>query len=227
MRDSSRISVDWMGVYTGIVSCADCEGIRTRLVLSAEGFYKLSQEYSEKSSKIFENHGFFEWDKEGSNIVLKGVVGGDLWLRVGENRIDFLDSERNLISPLTGNYILQKEPKNIELLPTSIETHYLQLSETTEMNEKLPYLFLEAKEKRFYGFGGCNHLRGVYEITDKMHIRFSKIVSTKMMCEQMKMEESMLEILQKAETYEIKNGIVTLFDHSKKTLGCLKIVSFE
>ena len=52
LGDSSCTSVDWSGVYEGIVPCADCEGIRVRLALTEEGFFELSQEYLGKKYRF-------------------------------------------------------------------------------------------------------------------------------------------------------------------------------
>ncbi len=67
------------------------------MVLAEEGFYKISQEYLGKSSKKFENHGQFMWDAQGSQLLLRGVKGGDVWLRVGENKVDVLDNSSKIL----------------------------------------------------------------------------------------------------------------------------------
>ena len=37
MPDSSATSLDWEGVYRGVVPCADCEGIVTTITLRRDG----------------------------------------------------------------------------------------------------------------------------------------------------------------------------------------------
>lgn len=34
--DNSMTSVDWVGSYQGILPCADCEGIKTQIVLNKD-----------------------------------------------------------------------------------------------------------------------------------------------------------------------------------------------
>lgn len=231
LGDSSRTSVDWSGVYEGIVPCADCEGIRVRLALTEEGFFELSQEYLGKSLEVFKDHGVFDWDKEGGKIVLQGLKERNVWFRVGENRVDILDKEKNIISSQAGSYTLQKRLAHIFITSQNIEEHYLHLllSPIKRQNgkQRTPYLFLKRDEKRFYGFGGCNRLMGMYEIKEKQHIEFSKIVSTKMMCPQIHIEQNLFERLEKVETYSIENEIVTLYDHNKQAVERLKIISFD
>jgi len=62
LGDNSQTSVDWVGTYNGMMPCADCEGIKTELVLSLEGFYKLSLLYLGKSNTPFIEQGKFQWD---------------------------------------------------------------------------------------------------------------------------------------------------------------------
>jgi uncharacterized lipoprotein NlpE involved in copper resistance len=40
---------DWAGTYAGTLPCADCEGIRTELVLGSDGRYTLRRTYLGKS----------------------------------------------------------------------------------------------------------------------------------------------------------------------------------
>jgi hypothetical protein len=37
--DTSRTSLDWPGTYTGVLPCADCEGIETTITLSVDLTY--------------------------------------------------------------------------------------------------------------------------------------------------------------------------------------------
>lgn len=231
LGDTSRTSVDWMGAYTGVIPCADCEGIRTDIILSEEGFYRWKQEYLGKSSQIFDVHGTFTWDETGGNVLLKGVFGEDKWLRVGENKVDILDKNKHLIISHTGNYTLQKKSFDRSFIPTLLEENYLKFIEINEdkygIHDISPYLFLDKQEKRFYGFGGCNRLMGIYKISDDNRILFSSIASTRMTCPKIQIEQNVLDILQKSQNYSIKNGIVTLFDDNKKALGWLKIVLLD
>ncbi len=38
---TSQNSLDWAGVYEGVLPCADCPGIQTRLTLSRDETYEL------------------------------------------------------------------------------------------------------------------------------------------------------------------------------------------
>jgi uncharacterized lipoprotein NlpE involved in copper resistance len=45
---NSRNSLDWAGSYEGVLPCADCPGIKTRLVLSPDGQFELSTQYMDR-----------------------------------------------------------------------------------------------------------------------------------------------------------------------------------
>lgn len=104
---NSRNSVDWAGSYEGTIPCADCPGIKTHIILNEDGTFKISSEYLEREN-VFTDEGTFTWIKSGSNVVLKGKETNQE-LKVGENRLFYLDSEGNLITgTLADNYILSK-----------------------------------------------------------------------------------------------------------------------
>ena len=109
--DNSRTSVDWDGTYFGVVPCADCPGIETRITLNKDETYHLSWKYQDKGDEVFQNSGKFQWDDSGGIITLVGLdkaLFPNLY-RVGENRLFQLDKDGNRITgDLATNYILNK-----------------------------------------------------------------------------------------------------------------------
>ena len=109
--DNSRTSVDWDGTYFGVVPCADCPGIETRITLNKDGTYQISWKYQDKGDEVFQNAGSFQWDDKGGVITL-GNFDKDFFpnqYRVGENRLFQLDKEGNRITgELAEKYILSK-----------------------------------------------------------------------------------------------------------------------
>ena len=67
---SSRLSIDWAGVYTGILPCADCEGIKVKLTLNNDETYELSYLYLGKDDMPVVFSGTFTWNDAGSVICL-------------------------------------------------------------------------------------------------------------------------------------------------------------
>jgi uncharacterized lipoprotein NlpE involved in copper resistance len=56
MHDS-RNALDWPGVYKGVLPCADCEGIETRLSLQRDGDFERTTRYLGKADRVFTARG--------------------------------------------------------------------------------------------------------------------------------------------------------------------------
>jgi len=106
---NSMISLDWAGVYTGVIPCADCPGINVRVLLDEDCTYHLSYEYIDRDSDPFTVSGEFSWDDSGNSIVLD-TPDFPPYYQVGENRLIQLDMNGD---PITGDladmYVLTKE----------------------------------------------------------------------------------------------------------------------
>src|SRR5690554_3245370 len=46
---SAQNSLDWSGTYEGVLPCADCEGIKTTIVLNQDGTFTHTAEYINKN----------------------------------------------------------------------------------------------------------------------------------------------------------------------------------
>ena len=69
ISDNSQTSLDWIGVYQGALPCANCEAIKTKIILSNDLTYVMETKYVGKSDEVFTSTGKFTWDKSGSNIT--------------------------------------------------------------------------------------------------------------------------------------------------------------
>ena len=105
---NSRNSLDWDGVYTGILPCADCEGIKVTLTLNSDETYEKSYLYLGKSETPFVFLGTFQWNDARSQITLPRDEF-PITYKVGEGKLFQLDIHGN---PITGDfadmYILTK-----------------------------------------------------------------------------------------------------------------------
>jgi uncharacterized lipoprotein NlpE involved in copper resistance len=107
---NARNSLNWEGVYTGLIPAADGPGINVRLTLYADETYEISYHYIDKGDGDFTENGSFIWDAAGSVIILDAA---DLppYYRVGENRLTQLDMKRKQVTgALAEYYVLRKEP---------------------------------------------------------------------------------------------------------------------
>jgi len=105
---NSQNALDWDGEYEGTIPCADCEGIKTSLIIHMDKTFTKKMEYLGKGSNAFNEEGTFTWDDSGSIITLKLKDGVEKY-KVGEGRIWMLDQEGNVITGnLADHYILKK-----------------------------------------------------------------------------------------------------------------------
>jgi heat shock protein HslJ len=108
---NSQTALDWQGTYKGIMPCADCEGIETKLILTKDLTFVIQTKYLGKGeAKVFEEKGNFIWDKTGGSISLLGLKGRPSQYKVGENKLIQLDMQGNAITgQLAEKYVLIKE----------------------------------------------------------------------------------------------------------------------
>ena len=108
---TSEMSLDWAGVYEGLLPCADCEGIETTIELRENHTYLAHYKYIGKSadSNEFSQEGTFTWDVMGSTITMESENETSQY-KVGENQIRLLNADGEVN---TGNlaelYVLKKK----------------------------------------------------------------------------------------------------------------------
>ena len=79
-----------------------------------------------------------------------------------------------------------------------------------KVNNKEPFLLLEAAENRYSASGGCNGIGGTFTLTKMGKIKFSLGVSTMMMCPDMSAENGLKDVLSEADNYTISADGSTL-----------------
>lgn len=106
---NAKNSLDWAGSYTGVVPCADCEGIQTELILNPDMTYVLKTNYMGKDTHFPEDRGTFKWDSSGSKVELIGLKDGPNTYFVGEHTLRQLDMEgKEITGPNADRYLLKK-----------------------------------------------------------------------------------------------------------------------
>ncbi|WP_070963731.1 copper resistance protein NlpE [Vibrio sonorensis] len=107
---SARNSLDWNGVYTGQLPCADCTGIDTSLTLHSDQTYTLEESYLGQDEAVFSSSGRFEWNRDGNVIILDNSVGAINHYFVAENQLWKLDIHGQKVQgPLADKYRLIKQ----------------------------------------------------------------------------------------------------------------------
>lgn len=211
--DNSANSLDWAGVYKGVVPCADCEGIETSITLHADKTFMLSTRYMGKKQTAIEEKGSFSWNEAGTILTLAGLKEKPTQYQVGENKLTQLDMSGNKITGnLADKYVLQKQAAAASLTET-----YWKLTElmgkavpATKEGRKDVHIILKQQDNRITGFAGCNTINGGYELKEGNRIKFKGLITTLMACADMKTEQEFLKILPQADNYSLNGDKLSL-----------------
>ncbi len=227
---NSRNSLDWSGTYRGIVPCADCEGIRTEIRLSANLTYEMVTQHLGKSKELFTNSGNFDWDKGGNTIRLgsekEGLAGR--YYQVGEHRLLQLDDSGNRIGGgFPEKYELIKTKDEITIMETYWKLVELGGRELKEYQGKEAHFILMDEGRRVAGKSGCNSFTGTFDLQEGNRLRFSGMASTKMACLQPNPENEFLEVLSITDNYSLKGDTLSLNKARMAPLARLSRSFFE
>jgi copper homeostasis protein (lipoprotein) len=235
---TSQNSIDWWGTYTGIIPCADCEGIKTTITLYREMTYSMTAVYLGKDENEFFQQGAFSWNDAGSIIVLADAGGSVARFFVGENQLFQLDQEGNRITgSLADSYMLKKqtEPEKPGY-PSVIEASGWQLIELMGKpvqdnvpGKKSPDMIFNRTQGRVAGFAGCNQYFGSYELMEYNRINIEKIGSTMMACPEAEMilEQEFMKVLELADNFEIRGNTLILYKARTAPLARFRSINIE
>jgi uncharacterized lipoprotein NlpE involved in copper resistance len=94
---NAKNSLDYIGMYKGIVPCADCEGIETTLWINENNYVLLTNYLGKKNKAETESRGAYVCNNEGNTIILEGIENAPNRYFVGENYLKQLDMDGNKI----------------------------------------------------------------------------------------------------------------------------------
>lgn len=203
---NSQLSLDWWGVYTGVLPCADCEGIDTKLILFDDGTYQKNSRYLGKEDELLiQNEGSFKWTEDGSTIKLD-IENVPVSYQVGEIRLTRLDENGEVITgEIASRYMLYKQYpddsiENIKWKP--IEFLGKIVSEDYQYKTP-PWVTFSFQNQRVHGNSGCNTFFSNYT-RDNHELQTGNIASTMMACtpEIMELEQLFHGVLNKTTSWE-------------------------
>lgn len=108
---TSQTSLDYYGVYEGVLPCADCEGIKTKLTLNKDETFVLETSYLKNGQNLSPQKysGKFSWNEAGNTIKVEGVEDFNNQFFVGEGKLFVLDmSGEKITSSLKDHYVLEQ-----------------------------------------------------------------------------------------------------------------------
>jgi copper homeostasis protein (lipoprotein) len=212
--DTSELSLDWEGTYSGVLPCADCEGIATTIRLSPDRTYRMTTVYRGKREEPFVKEGTFAWNVQGNKITLSGMEHGPSQYLVGENILFQLDLEGNRISgSLAENYMLRKIEQNSDN-PLAGKKWILREMMGRELPPELSMIYLEFDEggTRVSGFGGCNNFFGECELKEGNRINLDKMGRTQKYCQATsEFEDALFKAFENIDNYSLgEDGTLSL-----------------
>ena len=173
---TSQNSIDWAGVYEGILPCADCPGIKTRLTLNSDGTYERVVQYLGRQSTEQIVRGQFTRQASGNAITLDQHGGGQQY-PVGEGCLSLLYPSSGVAPHPVLTLVQQTAEKNG--LAQMLERYRWTLESATDSrNRRIPMLppskdrpvVLSFSGNRFSLQGPCNRMMGGYEISAPMQL---------------------------------------------------------
>lgn len=211
--DNSRTSLDWDGIYYGVLPCADCPGIQTTLYLNKDLSYRLKEKYLDRADSAREYTGKFSWNSAGNSITLGGLDNNSRPASyfVGENTLTQLDRQGNKITgEMADRYILSKESYALQEKYWKLTELYGKPVTVDSTFRKEPHIIFKNADQRFNGHGGCNGFSGTYELRSGNRISISNAVSTQMACPNMDIETQFLKALQAADNFNVAGAQLVL-----------------
>ncbi len=198
---NSRNSLDWAGGYSGVVPCASCPGIETRITLHADGTFDRSMHFIDESPIPNTDNGTFTWDTAGSKVTIDEDNHGQQY-QVGENRLFHLDrSGERITGDFASQYVLEKHMRD-----PAVEDRQWRLVELRgkPIESSNASLMLHAEDSVASGNASCNTFSGGYAIKNGQRIRFERSMAVTMMaCPDMTGEAAFLEALREVDNYAV------------------------
>lgn len=196
---NSQNSLDWNGVYKGIILSATGDELITILTLNNDMSY-LMQSSTSGIADAIEESGTFTWNKGGSEIRLDNKtvykVGENSLTKIRENKNGLAEDREVVLRKLQMNVITEKYWKLIEINGKPVE-------QTASDTDREPYMILKFEDNKVMGSGGCNSFTGSYQMDKPHQIAFSKLVATMMACKEMEIERQLFKMFEMVDNYTI------------------------
>ena len=218
---SSKTSLDWQGTYTGVLPCADCEGIETILILNRNLKYTLSTRYIGKDEQALQHTGAFTWNEAGSTILLGGIDDGPSQYLVGEHMLIQLDRNgKEITGNLSKQYVLMK---TIESRLASVRWTLVELM-GKYLEHSAAHIRFDADINQINGYGWCNTFTGNYKFLQGNQITFTEMIPTSKICPDTTIEKQFLNMFRAVDTYILDNKVLTLSRGSAAPLAKFEAV---
>jgi heat shock protein HslJ len=203
--------INWEGVYSNVIPCADCEGIQLTIVLNKDMTCRMITKYLSKNEAIYDHEGTFSWDKTVNKITLAGAEFNECPTQyiVSENKLTQLDMQGDTLeASIVSQYALEKVSDILEKPWKLIELDGQKVI-TSGKSEEACFI-LKIDNYRVNGNGGCNSFTGNYILSNGKKIKFSSFTSTMKSCRNMEIESKFFKTMEIADNYSISQDSLFL-----------------
>ncbi len=220
---SSRNSLNWIGTYSGSLSCEDCESLDVSVTLKDNDRYARKMLYVGKSSTPLLSSGVFKWDSTGNQITLISAKGNSQTYLVGEGRLIMLNDS----GIESGELVMNQKDSNLEGIVWVLSAMGEKAVKESEQVES-PTILFNTEEASFSGNASCNQYFGSYKLKGPNSISISdKMGVTKMACPDMSLEDEFLEFLPRVTSYSFEEGKLKLTNPTSQVSAWFVVGSEE
>jgi heat shock protein HslJ len=167
--------------------------------------YEMTVKNLGKSEPANVSSGTFEWTENGSQITLSEPAEDIVGFKVGEELLIPKADDGVLMDQIlrkNGPFITNRYWRLIELRGNEIPE--------VKRPSKEPHFILMEQDSLVAGNGGCNSFRGSYTLENSNRIRFSKMASTMMACQDVDYESTYLNVFEMTDNYSLNSQGDTL-----------------
>ena len=109
---TAQNALDYMGIYKGLMPCADCEGIQTQLTLNADKTYVLEEYYVKNGRALHPSKatGRFQFDAKKPSLIRLENTNPTRVYFIGEGFAEARDAQSGDKISSQLNYRLQEIP---------------------------------------------------------------------------------------------------------------------
>jgi heat shock protein HslJ len=219
-QEHSKNRINWEGIYSNVVPCADCEGIQTTIVLNEDLTYSLVTRYLSKDTNVYSQKGNFSWDEEENKISLKDIDSNAYPTKyiVEEDKLVQLDIYgKPLEETMPLQYSLEKVSDIVEKPWKLVELNGKEITTTISSHEAC--FILKIENNRVNGNGSCNLFSGMYTLRNGKKIKFSQSTSTMKACKNMKTETEFFNTMALTDNYEVIQDTLFLTTETKSHMA--------
>lgn len=240
--DTNKIdALVWNDTFSGILPCADCEGIKTVLKLNNDNTFTLSETYLGKKDVPFESKGNYEWNSTSKKLTVFTSGEPRYYQLVGEKLLLLDMNGEAPTGALANKYILSKNAvtttNTTTVTPENTKpTAEIPLENTrwrlTELNgKKLTgeeaadyYIIFHSKEHRIESRVGCNQLMYSFETKKQGDLKINPGATTLMACPPNSIEDEYKNQIITVTNYSITKGVLTILK-GKKAIATFVVVN--